>query len=377
MTEADPENRAQRLVTWFEANARVLPWRSNPTPYAVLLSELMLQQTRVDTALPFFERFLHRWPDLRSLAAATEEEVVREWAGLGYYHRARNLHRAAQQCPNGLPQTLKGLRELPGVGEYTAGAIASIAFGIPAPAIDGNVERVMSRARGLRSNPRTAAGRRQIHEEVTAILCHGPPSTINQGLMELGALVCKPRRPLCKTCPWQEGCVVHHQGDPESLPIRAPRRPPKPIFGVAGILRRGDAVLLGRRPPGLLGGMWEPIGALTDPQDPPIPELQAAFARCGLDVEVLEALGTVVHVFSHRRLTLRVFRVSEPQNGEPRAGEYTEVRAVALEPHHLQRGHRAPIALSALARKALALDVQGPAQQPLLAAEPPPSTTPG
>jgi A/G-specific adenine glycosylase len=310
-----------------------MPWRDAPTPYRVLLSELMLQQTRVQTVVPFFHAFLARWPQLEDLAAATEQEVLEAWAGLGYYSRARNLHRAAQRAASmgGIPQDVGALRELPGVGPYTAGAVASIAFGAATPAIDGNVERVLSRLDGLEEDPKGRIGQRAIElrarELVSSPLAR--PGDLNQALMELGATLCAPRKPDCAACPWRGTCAAHASGDPERLPLRAAKRAPKPMLAVAGLLWRDGAVLMGQRPPrGLLASMWEPIGAELAPGEDPAPRIARAFAEhAGLRVTVGARLGRVIHLFTHRRLVLQVYGVEG--EGRPMAvGAYSRLRFV-------------------------------------------------
>lgn len=301
------------LVPWYRAHRRDLPWRRSPTPYRVLLSEIMLQQTRVETVIPYFHRFLERWPTVEALAAADLDDVLHAWAGLGYYRRARALHAAAQAAveAGGLPADVEGLRALPGIGPYTAGAIASIAHGLPVPAVDGNVERVMCRVHGIDGNPRTAAGRRAVEAAAAAVTAEGVASEVTQGLMELGATVCTPRNPTCGACPWGEGCVARATDRIADLPALPARKKPVPVQGVAGLLRRGPQVLLGKRPPGLLGGLWEPVLGEVDAPGPDA--LVGVFRqRVGLDVTVTADLGEVVHVFTHRRLTLRVFAVEAP-----------------------------------------------------------------
>jgi A/G-specific adenine glycosylase len=307
---------ARRLCDWYLVHARDLPWRRAPTPYAVLLSEIMLQQTRVDTVIPYFERFLRRWPTIADLAAADEEEVLKEWAGLGYYSRARNLHKAARAAAAHLPTTADGLRELPGIGPYTAGAIASIAFHQPEPAVDGNVERVLTRLRAIEEDPKSKVGRDRIHREASSLYRPGAmageigvdPGTLTQALMELGATVCTPRKPACSRCPWTAHCAAR-EADPESYPRKTAKAPPVPVRGVCAIWRVGKGVWMGRRPPGLLAGMWEPLLAEFTDGDPATVLAESLFAATGVRPTVGRKLGTVVHVFTHRRLFADVFEV--------------------------------------------------------------------
>ena len=326
---ADDRALVHALLDWYARVARPLPWRVDPTPYRVLLSEFMCQQTRVETALPYFERFLARWPRLEDLAAADEAEVVEAWAGLGYYRRARNLHRCARAAVarGGLPSDAEALQALPGIGPYTAGAVASIAWGRRVPLVDGNVERVLGRMLALGHDPRRSPGRRIVWDRARALhdANDGHPGDLNQALMELGATACAPRSPRCGDCPAAAWCRARALGRPEDHPPRAPRAAPREIEAVAGLLRAGDRVLLGRRRPGgLLGGLWEPIRADLD-GDEPRAALEAAFAEVGLRAAPHRDLGAVLHVFTHRRLTCRVWEVRG--GGEPRpGGPYDDVR---------------------------------------------------
>jgi A/G-specific adenine glycosylase len=352
-----------RLLAWYAEVARDLPWRRDPAPYPVLLSELMLQQTRVETVIPYFERFLARWPTLEALAAASEEEVLHAWSGLGYYSRARNLHRCAQAAAaaGGLPRDPEALRALPGIGPYTAGAVASIAFGVRAALVDGNVERVISRLDALAEDPK-GAGRAAIWAragELHETLEQGQsPGALNQALMELGATICVPRNAKCGRCPLSEGCLAREQELVESLPTKGAKKPPREVVGVTGIVCGPQGFLLGRRPKGLLGGLWEPIGTELEASalgDGVEAVKQALLDRAGVEVISLAPLGPVVHVFTHRRLTTHVFDVEI--SGEPRtAAFYEEVRWVA-DP--------ASVPLSTLAHKIL----RQRSQPTLLAAE--------
>jgi A/G-specific adenine glycosylase len=280
----------------------------------------MCQQTRVDTAIPYFERFLVRWPTLEDFAQATEDEVVAAWAGLGYYRRARNLHRAAHLAweGGGLPSTVEGLLALPGVGPYTAGAIASIAFGVPAAAVDGNVERVVSRLDALTDDPKAGPGRRKIHARVEGFhdVHAGYPGDLTQALMELGATVCTPKKPRCGTCPWGQACVARAQGEPERYPQGKKRPKPTPTHGVCGVVVAGGRVLAAQRSgEGLLGGLWEPVMGQVDEGEVGLGELARVMReRSGVDLKSWKKMGSVTHVFSHRRLTCAVYlaRVDSP-----------------------------------------------------------------
>lgn len=353
--------RIEALLLWFRESARELPWRRDPTPYAVLLSELMCQQTRVETALPYFERFLTRWPTIEALAAESESAVVEAWAGLGYYSRARNLHRCAVLAVErgGLPEGVSELRALPGIGPYTAGAIASIAFGESAIAVDGNVQRVLARFHRIAHDPAQGAGRREVEaraRDLHAALPSGAhPGDLNQALMELGAKVCTPRGPRCADCPVQHGCAAKAAGCASEFPIKKKRKPPVAVTGVAGLLRSVQGILCVRTPSDeLLGGLWTPPLAIAPLQGRGA-TLEEAFATAGWLVERTHEIGTVTHIFSHRLLTVRVFAVRAAGRC-PATDRWDEVEWTT-----------GSSGMSTLARKILAVDLA----LPLLAAEPP------
>jgi A/G-specific adenine glycosylase len=294
-----------------------------------MLSEFMLQQTRVDTVLEYFDRFTRRWPELADLASSDEEEVVLAWAGLGYYSRARNLHRCAVAAyeGGGLPNSVSELRKLPGIGPYTAGAIASIGFQTPTPVVDGNVERVLSRVDAIHGNPRSSAGRKVLWARAESLLHPDRPGDFNQALMELGALICTPRNPKCTECPWQDRCLAHQQGIEAALPEIPKKTPPSKIYGTYGLLRIDGKLVIGKRPlRGILAGMWEPIGSdwtREDHREDTAALVEAVNLRAGLEVEVIRSLGDVVHVFSHRRLRARVYALRLLDSTDaPRTGSY-------------------------------------------------------
>ena len=298
------ENIAPALLDWFYASRRILPFREDPTPYHVWLSEIMLQQTRVSAALPYYERFLAALPDIPTLAGCEEEKLHKLWEGLGYYSRVRNLQKAAKivctQYGGQLPADYNALLTLPGIGEYTAGAIASISFGLPVPAVDGNVLRVFAR---LYNDPRLVTDP-QVKREFTArVMEHQPPAKAgdyNQALMELGALVCLPNgAPKCEVCPLAAQCKGRAAGRAEQLPVKT-AKPEKTLVPVTATLITGpQGVLLQRRPSkGLLAGLWQPLAfegtAMTQP------ELDAALRAIGLCVQWQAPLQSTRHVFTHR-----------------------------------------------------------------------------
>ena len=310
-----PKPAARReLLAWYRAHRRDLPWRRSRDPYAIWISEAMLQQTRVETVIPYWERFLARFPDIEALATADTDAVLSAWSGLGYYSRARNLQRAARQLmerhDGALPRDPAALRELPGVGRYTAGALASIAFDAPEPVLDGNVTRVLTRWLGIEEEVPRPAVQERLWAEAGALVRGASPGDLNQALMELGATVCTPRAPRCDACPWRRRCRARAAGTAESLPRKTPKRAPRAVEAVAGWLeRRGRALVVQRPADGLLAGLWELPGGALRPGEAPEDALRRHFAEgLGLALPCAEALGSVEHLFSHRRLRLHVFR---------------------------------------------------------------------
>ena len=307
---------AARLLAWYDAHHRDLPWRipprriaagERPDPYRIWLSEVMLQQTTVEAVKPYFTRFTARWPGVADLAAADIDDVMREWAGLGYYSRARNLKKCADAVaalPGGrFPDTEAGLRALPGIGAYTAAAIAAIAFGRPAAVVDGNVERVMSRL--FRIGTPLPAAKAEIGRLVASMLPHERPGDFAQAMMDLGATICSPKRPKCMICPVRDDCAALAAGDPELFPVKAPKRERPLRRGAAFVAVRADgAVLLRKRPEtGMLGGMAEP---------PTTGWSARTNGATGAEAAPFEAAwrpaGAIRHVFTHFELTLEVWR---------------------------------------------------------------------
>jgi len=305
------------LLDWYDRERRDLPWRARkrrkPDPYAVWLSEIMLQQTTVKAVIPFFLRFLQRWPTVNDLAAAPLDDVLAAWAGLGYYSRARNLHKCAQTIARDhggrFPETEAELRALPGIGPYTAAAIAAIAFGVPATPVDGNIERVVSRLFAVKK-PLPAA-KPEIKRLAATLTPQRRPGDFAQAMMDLGAAICTPRRPSCLMCPLQTDCAAHAAGIAEQLPARLGKTQRPDRYGIAFVVLREDGhVLLRRRPDaGLLGGMLEvPSTEWLDDWVATEPACAAAPVRA----DWWPLTGTVVHVFTHFRLELQVLRAIVP-----------------------------------------------------------------
>lgn len=318
MNSSNVQYFAAQLLDWYDREKRDLPWRRSRDPYRIWVSEIMLQQTRVETVIPYYERFIARFPTPRALAEAPEEEVLKAWEGLGYYSRARHLHAAARdvcdlyggEVPDD-PEAVAGLR---GVGPYTAGAILSIAFNRPEPAVDGNVMRVLSRFFLLEDDVAKPATRVKVENLVRRLLPEGRPGDFNQALMDLGATVCTPKRPGCLACPVMERCEGRLQGRERELPIKTKSRKPRPEYRAVALIEgsgeHAGKLLIRQRPPtGLLAGMWElphvrlPGQSFTGAEDAllgcPLPDGRAVVPR--------EPFMDIEHVFSHIRWIMRVY----------------------------------------------------------------------
>lgn len=317
----DPQAVRQRLLAWYRREHRALPWRSTADPYAILVSEVMLQQTRVEQALPYYEAFMRRFPDVDTLARAEPDEVLELWQGLGYYRRALQLHAAAREIAarygGRVPDNEEELRALPGVGDYTAGAVLSIAYGRPRPAVDGNVLRVLARLTAEEGVVDDQPVRRRLRALAEALVDAADPGAFNQALMELGATVCRPRQPACARCPLAGLCAARAAGDPERLPRRRRRDAVPELVRVAVLAHRRDgALLLGRRPKGgLLGGLWE-LPAVDGTEPGPLLQL---LAPLGVRHAVEGPLGELRLAFSHRRWRLHILAV--PAVDATREGE--------------------------------------------------------
>ena len=353
---ADPKRARRALLRWYDAHRRDLPWRRTRDPYAIWVSETMLQQTRVETVIPYYERFLDRFPNVEALATADEEEVLVRWAGLGYYSRARNLHWAAKTVVEDfggeLPDDARALRRLPGVGRYTAGALASIAFDKPEAIVDGNVARVLSRLHGIRKPSNDKDVNVRLWSESQALARGARPGDLNQALMELGATICTPRSPDCPRCPLRGACDARAKGDAEAVPPKPARKTsPWARAAAAFIERRGRLLLVRRASGGLLGGLWELPGSLLRASEDPAEGLTRSIReRVGLEIAGIENLGKITHVFTHRRLRLHVFRCQATGR---------------LRLHGLEQGQWVPadaldlLAQASLTRKARALAAGG------------------
>jgi len=305
----------QDLLAWYKKNARDLPWRSHTSPYRTWVSEVMLQQTQVDTVLPYFERWMARFPDIESIARASEQEVLSIWEGLGYYSRARNLHHAAKiildELDGQLPQTPKALQRLPGIGPYTAAAIASIAFDFDVAAVDGNIRRVISRLFDVEEPARSTDGEKKIWSLAEAHLPPGQSSAYNQALMDLGATICTPRDPTCAICPVSEHCQARILGVQNERPVKLPRKKVPHLTVTAAVIQKNGRVLLAQRPAtGLLGGMWEFPGGTMEKQDDNLEAClkREIFEELGVEVNVGALFGKYKHAYTHFKISLFAFR---------------------------------------------------------------------
>ncbi len=330
-----PAGLQSALLKWFAAHRRDLPWRAEPRdPYHVWLSETMLQQTQVATVIPYFRRWLQRFPTLKDLAEAPIDDALKLWEGLGYYARARNLHRAAQvvmrDYDGRIPDTVEQLLKLPGVGRYTAGAIASLAFGRDAPVLDGNVKRVLSRVYAI-ADARSPGAVKKLWQLSESLLPAGRAGPFNEALMELGATLCAPRAPECLRCPIRSECRAFAAGQPEAYPARAARPPLPHKVAVAAVIEdaNGRVLMAQRAHHGLLGGLWEFPGGDLEPADGEDEASRSRWLaqlvrkRTGVSIRVApgDFIGVVRHTFTHFRLTRWVARVwlagagATPQHG--------------------------------------------------------------
>ena len=301
------------LRSWYLANHRDLPWRNSSDPYHIWVSEVMLQQTQVATVLPFYQNFLKRFPSLKHLARADLQDVLKAWEGMGYYARARNLHKAAAvvstQHAGVLPPSWRELRELPGVGDYIAAAVLSIAFDQPYPVVDGNVKRVLSRLFTM-ADPVNHSPSTKVYQQAAAkLLDQRQPGTHNQALMELGAMVCKPRNPRCRTCPLSRWCLANQSDRIADFPQKL-KKQATPEYRIAvGVVFKNDRVLITRRKPdGLLGGLWEfPGGKIIDGENAASACVREIKEEVNLSVKVDSHLCRVKHAYTHFKIQMDVF----------------------------------------------------------------------
>lgn len=323
------------LRQWYHQSGRELPWRKTQDPYAIWVSEIMLQQTQVKTVIPYYHRWLNQLPTLQALAAAEQQQVLKIWQGLGYYARARNLHRAAQEIVakfDGIfPQELEQVLQLPGIGRTTAGGILSAAFNQPHPILDGNVKRVLARLLGLQLPPNRAE--KHLWQVSAQLLDRQWPREFNQALMDLGATVCLPRNPTCEICPWRVHCQAYQLNLQTQLPMRETSAPlPHKVIGVAVIWNQWGQILIDRRrQQGLLGGLWEFPGGKLEAEETVVDCIRREIREeLGIEIEVGDRLICIDHAYTHFRVTLIVHHCRHLE-GQPQPLECDEVRWVSLE----------------------------------------------
>lgn len=316
--------RVEKLLRWYRAQRRDLPWRNTKDPYRIWVSEIMLQRTQVETVKPYYARFLAAFPTLRQLVDAALDDVLKCWEDLGYYARARQLHRAARLIVRDfhgvMPDQRADLLKLPGIGRYTAGAIASIAFGRDEAALDGNAMRVLSRLFNVSDAIEKSSTQKRLWELAERLLPRGYAADFNQALMELGATVCVPQTPRCACCPLEEDCAARRLGLEKTLPVHIARKSRPHHQAAVGIIWRDEKILIARRPEdGLLGGLWEFPGGKREPGE----RWQACLKRevreeLGIEIKVGQRLAIVEHGYTHFKVTLHAFRC-EYRSGKPRA----------------------------------------------------------
>ncbi|AFZ50760.1 A/G-specific adenine glycosylase [Dactylococcopsis salina] len=323
------------LREWYQRHGRALPWRKTTDPYAIWVSEIMLQQTQVKTVIPYYYRWLERFPDIPTLANSPLQLVLKQWEGLGYYARARNLHRAAQKVVEDyqgvFPDRFSDVLSLPGIGRTTAGGILSAAFNQPISILDGNVKRVLARLVGLKTPPKKAIN--QLWELSDRLLDRDHPREYNQALMDLGATICTPKQPSCLLCPWRDFCYAFQSNLQTQIPMREPSTPlPHKQIGVAVIWNDQGEVLIDRRlEEGLLGGLWEfPGGKIEANETIPDCIKREIKEELGISIEVGDHLITLNHAYTHFRVTLNVYHCRYLA-GEPQPIECEEIRWVKPE----------------------------------------------
>lgn len=334
----------RQLLHWFKKNKRDLPWRKTHDPYSIWVSEIMLQQTQVGTVIPYYQKFLKSFPSLHHLAKANLSKVLKVWEGMGYYSRARNLHRASQIVLNHfngkIPNHLKDLLILPGIGRSTAGAILSFAYNTEAPILDGNAKRVLSRLFALSGTPGKKKAEQLLWKISESLIPKGYSNPFNQALMDLGSMICTPKDPLCPECPLRAFCKGRASGKPERYPAKVLKRTIPHVESISAVIKKNGKILLHQRPPeGLLGGLWEfPNWRVEGKQ---ISRLRLRLRNIikkemEMDVKVKESMGTFQQTYSHFKLTLHVFSCQPLDRKEK--GKWIPIRNLPLLP--MSRVHR-------------------------------------
>ena len=326
----------KNLLRWFETHRRQLPWRETDDPYCIWVSEVMLQQTQVKKVLEYYQNFVSRFPDVESLARAGLQDLLKTWEGLGYYARARNLHKAAQfvvgDLAGEIPTDYAAFRKLPGVGEYIAAAVQSIAFNQPYAVVDGNVKRLLARLFLIETPINQSASTKIFQDKADLLLDQNTPGTFNQAMMELGATVCRPQSPTCIVCPVNTVCSAFQTARQEEFPVRQKPKPVPEYHIVAGVIHKGDTVLITqRKPEGLLGGLWEfPGGKIHAKETPQQACVRAVREETNLLVEPIEHLTRVKHAYTHFKIVMDVFHCNY-QSGEVVLNEAEDFRWITAD----------------------------------------------
>ena len=326
----------KNLLTWFEIHSRQLPWRETEDPYCIWVSEVMLQQTQVKKVLEYYQKFVGRFPNVESLAEAGLQDLLKTWEGLGYYARVRNLQKAAQvvvaDLKGEIPADYAAFRQLPGVGEYIAAAVQSIAFNAPYAVVDGNVKRVLARVFLIETPINQSASIKIFQEKADLLLEHTVPGIFNQAMMELGARVCRPKSPTCIVCPVNTVCRAFQTARQEEFPVRRKSKPRPEYHIVAGVIHKGDRILITqRKPEGLLGGLWEfPGGKIQVKETPERACVRAIREETNLLVEPTEYLTRVKHAYTHFKIVMDVFHCNY-QSGEVVLNEAIDYRWITAD----------------------------------------------
>ncbi|OGW86023.1 MAG: A/G-specific adenine glycosylase [Omnitrophica bacterium RIFCSPHIGHO2_02_FULL_46_11] len=324
----------KRLISWFLKHQRPLPWRVHGNPYRIFVVEVMLQQTQMNTVIPYYKRWLKVFPNVGTLSRAPLDQVLKLWEGLGYYTRARNLHKASKiivtKFGGKIPSDLETLQSLPGIGRYTAGAIASIAFQKPVSLVDGNVMRVLSRVFHIRKDIKKPDTQKLMYQIAKTLIPEKNPGIFNQALMELGSLVCVPEIPKCPACPIKNLCLAYQKGDQSKLPIRSKTVEVKEIEMVVGILAKNGKFLIRRRPNrGIWGGLWEIPGTMRLPYQKPEEALKEEFKSAfGISIAIVKKVPPFEHRFTHRKALIRPFQIKALSNGRGKQAQTGPVRWV-------------------------------------------------
>ncbi len=333
---ADIEFIQKKLIDWFKKNQRALPWRKNYDPYQVWISEIMLQQTQVTTVLPYFDQWIKKLPDIKSVADAKEDTILKLWEGLGYYSRARNLQKAAKvivEKHNGqLPNDPKAILELPGIGKYTAGAISSIAFNKPEPIVDGNVIRVIARLMNYSKNTRLPENIKHFWNWMEKSVPK-EAREFNQGMMELGALICSPKNPKCDRCPLKSRCASNKKGTMNLLPNRGKKIEKVPIKVAIAIIEKGEKIFIQKRPSkGLMGGLWEFPGGKVEKETVKEALKREIKEEIGIEISNIKPFHRIKHGYTKFSVDLHCFRAKTTDKKIPSKGKWVKIEELKKYP---------------------------------------------